>query len=277
MTWKGIVNKFVDIAGLKVHVDGLQFDGWQPSLVVVHNTSSPSLANYADWRAHPEKHGGWTPEQWGRNLASYYLGMGWSGGPHAFVCPDGILLFTPLTMPGTHSPAWNNRTWGIETVGEFESEPYDNGSHDNLVATLAILHERLGLNPADYHFGVRGIHLHKEDPITTHKECPGRNVVKTQLVSDVVTAMQGNNPGDHTDVSLAVHTANTSMLVGDELISVTWLQGGLNKLGYNAGPVDGDAGSLTRSAVRLFEAKSGLVVDGIAGPLVRTALKLALS
>ena len=46
------------------------------------------------------------PEGWARTLASYYIGQGWSAGPHAFVCPDGILLFTPFTEKGTHSPAW---------------------------------------------------------------------------------------------------------------------------------------------------------------------------
>lgn len=284
--WKGIVNQFVDLAGLKAHVNGLQFTGWRPSFVVVHNTSAPSLANYAEWRAHPEKHGNWTPQQWGRNLESYYRNQSppWSGGPHAFVCPDGVLLFTPLTVPGTHSPKWNPITWGVETVGEFENEPFTDGVRDNLIGTLAILHARVGLNPADYHFGVRGIHFHKEDPITTHKTCPGRNMVKEQLVADVVAYMQNAHPGDHVEVPVTVHTIDNSALSNEELTSIKWLQAGLNKLGYllpahpGQNVVDGDAGPMTRSAVRVFETKMGLVIDaGIAGPQVRKALKAELS
>lgn len=208
MTFRPIVGKFVDLDGFQAHVDGLVFTGWQPAFVVVHNTSSPDLAIYADWRAHPERHGNWTPEQWGRNLASYYAGMGWSSGPHAFVCPDGILLFSPFTAPGTHSPAWNSRTWGIETVGEFQTETFEGTpSQTNLVAVLGILHARLGLNPADYKFGVRGLHFHKEDPVTTHKECPGRNMAKADLIAAVTNWIETNHAGEHQPIPAPVQTA----------------------------------------------------------------------
>jgi hypothetical protein len=200
-----IVGKFVDLAGFAAHVEGLVFTGWTPQFVEVHNTSAPSLAVYNDWRAHPERHGNWTPEQWLKNLAGYYSGLHWNSGPHAFVCPDGVGLFTPFTQHGTHSPAWNDRTWGIETVGEFETEPFDNGSRANLIAVLGILHARIGLNPADYKFGVRGIHFHKEDPITTHKSCPGRHMVKPDLVNAVVAYMQAAHPGDHAVVPISAH------------------------------------------------------------------------
>jgi hypothetical protein len=201
-----IVGKFVDLAGFAAHVEGLVFTGWRPQFVVVHNTSIPSLATFADWLAHPEKHGGWTHEKWLQNLASYYANeQGWKAGPHAFVCPDGIGLFTPFTQHGTHSPAWNDRTWGIETVGEFETEPFGDGSQTNLIAVLGILHARIGLNPADYKFGVRGIHFHKEDPVTTHKTCPGRNMDKSALVNGVVAYMQLAHPGDHVVVPISAH------------------------------------------------------------------------
>lgn len=192
-----VVGQFVDVNGFAAHVASLQFSIWRPQFVVVHNTSSPTLSNYADWRAHPEKHGDWTPERWASNLAGYYSNLGWLAGPHAFVCPDGILLFTPLTQHGTHTPSWNSISWGIETVGEFESEPFDNGSRDNLIAALGILHHRIGLNPADYKLGVRGLHFHHEDPRTTHRTCPGRNMVKPDLVAAVVDYMQRLNPGEH--------------------------------------------------------------------------------
>lgn len=279
-----IVGKFVDVAGFAAHVAGLQFNGWTPAFVIVHNTSAPSLANYAEWRAHPEKHGQWTPEQWGRNLASYYAGLGWHSGPHAFVTPDGILLFTPFTQHGTHSPAWNSRTWGIETVGEFEREPFTGGVRDNLIATLGILHARTGLNPEDYKFGVRGIHFHKEDPVTTHKTCPGHFVVKPDLISAVVEYMKAAHPGDLMHVPEAVHVVKSAALTEEEMTSVEWAQRGLHALGYlmpskpGAKYDDGVAGPLTKAAVRAFETKMGLVVDaGIAGPVVRARLKAELA
>lgn len=280
--WKGIVNKFVDVAGFQAHVDGLSFSGWRPSFVVVHNTSEPDLKTYADWRAHPEKHGDWTPTTWMGNLASYYKNLGWSGGPHVFVAPDGIYLFTPLTMPGTHSPAWNARTWGVETIGEFESEPFAGSpSAANLVAVLAILHSAIGLDPAAYRFGQSGIHFHKEDPVTTHKECPGKNMVKADLVQAVVSAIHGVHPGDKIEVPAAVHTTpNTPVAVTNKFsTSNQWLQAMLNRLG--ATPqlnLDGDYGPATKQAVLWFQGRTtGLVQDGDAGPLTRLAISHALA
>ena len=164
---------------------------------------------------------------WLQNLAELLRSAsGWNAGPHALlVCPDGIGLFTPFTQHGTHSPAWNAITWGIETVGEFESEPFADGSKTNLIAVLGILHARIGLNPADYKFGVRGIHFHKEDPITTHKTCPGKNMVKAELVADVVSFMQFSQPGDHADVPMSAHTPAASVLARQTNITATTFGG----------------------------------------------------
>jgi hypothetical protein len=70
---------------------------------------------------------------------------------------------------------------------------------------LGILHARVGLNPADYKFGVRGIHFHKEDPVTTHKTCPGKHMIKADLIADVVAYMQAAHPGDHVAPPSAAH------------------------------------------------------------------------
>lgn len=275
MTWKGIVGKRFTLEAFAAHVAALQFNGWTPSFVVVHNTSAPTVKQYQDWLRRP----GWTPEQWARNLESYYIGQGWSAGPHAFVTPDGgVLAFTPFTIPGTHSPAWNSRTWGIETVGEFMTEEFSPVIRNTLVACLGILHARVGLDPADYKFGVRGIHFHKEDPKTTHKECPGVHIVKADLVAGVADYIEGLHPGVHDHVPAAVHTAPTDHLSAEELGSVAWLQDALNKTG--AAPplaVDGGAGPATRAAVLAFQRASNLVMDGIAGPVTRLALVKALA
>lgn len=47
--------------------------------------------------------------------------------------------------------------------------------------------------------------------------------------------------------------------------SVTDIQRRLNALGYAAGPIDGIAGPRTRGAIRDFQARNGLTVDGVAG------------
>jgi len=268
--WRGIIGRGFTVDEFQSYIGSLQFTAWRPSFVVVHNTSQPSQALYEQWQQRPN----WTGEQWLRNLESYYGGMGWSAGPHAFVAKDKIWGFTPFTGPGTHSPAWNSRTWGIETVGEFMTEQFNGGVRDNLIAALAILHNAIGLDPADYQFGVRGLHFHKEDPQTTHKQCPGKNMVKKDLVAAVVGKMQEMHPGDHQDVPARVHEAATNDMSYAELNSIVWLQQQLNAVGNHL-DVDGTAGPATTAAVQAFQRKCGLTPDGIAGPVTRTAIKKA--
>lgn len=193
--WKGIVGRLYSPAEFELAVRAVHFGAWRPSFIVVHNTSAPDLATWHRWQARnpPIK-----DEQWARNLVGYYRDqMKWSAGPHLFITPAGILAFTPLNVPGVHSPAWNSISWGVETVGEFEREPFDGASRDNLVSALATLHELAGLSPLPYAIGHHGLHFHKEDPITTHKSCPGRNMVKAELVERVVAEIEKRNAGEH--------------------------------------------------------------------------------
>ncbi len=61
---------------------------------------------------------------------------------------------------------------------------------------------------------------------------------------------------------------------GDRGYQVTALQHELNRHGADLEP-DGDFGPLTDAAVRTFQRRHGLVVDGIAGPKTRQALHTA--
>ena len=56
---------------------------------------------------------------------------------------------------------------------------------------------------------------------------------------------------------------------------VRWLQWMLEACGYSVGKcgIDGDFGSATRAAVRLFQREHSLSADAIAGPLTRATLK----
>lgn len=197
MIWKPIVGKaFPTAEDFSSYVQTLQPALWRPSFLVVHNTSAPDLKTYAGhWnRANPI-----TDEQWMQNLVGYYRDtQHWSAGPHLFVTPKNICVFTPLDTSGVHSPSWNNISWGVECVGEFETDQFDGPVKDNLIAALAILHSAAGLQPLPYIWGHKGLHFHKEDPRTTHRSCPGRNMIKTNLVAAVQAYMDNSNAGEHT-------------------------------------------------------------------------------
>jgi len=67
--------------------------------------------------------------------------------------------------------------------------------------------------------------------------------------------------------------AKKILKAGDKGQEVTKLQDKLNHLGFNAGQVDGIFGGQTESALKRFQQKVGIVVDGIYGPITRAKLE----
>lgn len=59
--------------------------------------------------------------------------------------------------------------------------------------------------------------------------------------------------------------------------AVKKLQENLNSLGYSCGTADGDYGAKTANAVREFQRKNGLSVDGIAGPKTLETVDMAIA
>jgi hypothetical protein len=187
--WKGIVGKGFTPQEFEAYVAGLSFSAWRPQFVVLHNTAAPTLAQWHSISG----------EQRMRNLSDFYQNVQkWSAGPHLFVADDLIWVFTPLTMPGVHSPSWNSIAWGVEMVGDYNAEPFVDVMRDNVVSALTTLHGALGLDPAR-------LKLHKEDPKTTH-DCPGRNVSKADIIARVQDELAGREQGEHSPAA-GVHEA----------------------------------------------------------------------
>lgn len=181
--WKGIVGRGFTAAAFADYVAELSFPAWRPDFVVLHHTGAPTLAQ---WRDGPPA------AQRLQNLVHYYRDeLGWSAGPHLFVAPDLIWAFTPLTTSGVHSPSWNDVSWGVEMVGNYSLEAFDQGPGAlvaaNTIAAMAILHNRLGLDPATLEF-------HREDPLTMHKECPGTKVDKAAIIARLQSALSQGRP-----------------------------------------------------------------------------------
>ena len=57
------------------------------------------------------------------------------------------------------------------------------------------------------------------------------------------------------------------------LESIKDIQTYLNCNGFNPGPIDGDFGNRTTSAIKAFQAASGLVPDGVVGPATKQAMR----
>lgn len=172
--WKGGFDRSFSAAEFRDYVLSLKWGSWKPQIVTVHNTGAPNLAQ---WRATP---GG--EAQRLKNLEHYYKNQnGWSSGPHLFI-GERIWLGTPLTVTGTHTPSWNGIAIGMEIAGNYDVDPFEGVIRENAIAALAALHEALKLDPETMRF-------HKEDAKTTHKHCPGKNIVKADLIKAVKAKM----------------------------------------------------------------------------------------
>lgn len=184
MAWKGIVGKAFTPEEFDKYCHSLKWDSWRPSFIVLHNTYVPTLVQRPD---------GFT-QQHMKNLESFFRDtQKWSAGPHLFIDDKKIWVFTPLTVSGVHSPSWNKLAIGIEMLGDYEKESFTMGRgmavHNNAVAAIASLSAVLGISPDT-------LKLHKEDTKTSHKTCPGKNVIKATVIAEVKQLMVSRHSGE---------------------------------------------------------------------------------
>ena len=183
--WKGIVGKSFTADAFDAYGHTLHWTAWRPSFIVLHNTALPSLA---------QRPAGFTMAHI-QNMVSFYRDVqGWDSGPHLFIDDHQIWVFTPLIVSGTHSPSWNKLSLGVEMLGDYEHEAFDSGRgllvQHNTVAALATLSAVLGLDP-------QTLRLHREDSLTTHATCPGKNVSKPAVIQAVQDLLAARHPGEH--------------------------------------------------------------------------------
>lgn len=80
------------------------------------------------------------------------------------------------------------------------------------------------------------------------------------------TTFGGSTNTTNNNSSSSTSSGCTTLSSGSIGGAVKELQEKLNSLGYSCGTADGDYGAKTANAVREFQRKNGLAVDGIAGP-----------
>jgi hypothetical protein len=140
------------------------------NFIVLHHTYKPVAR---DWRGLHSMHA----------LKRYYMSLGWSAGPHLFICHgapnpahDGIFQLTPLNMVGVHAGTCNPRSIGIEVVGNFDVDVWSDQLTTLVCTTIAHLMDWRGL-PS---LAITG-HRNCNSP----KTCPGQNVIIPDVRSTV--------------------------------------------------------------------------------------------
>ena len=181
------------------YLDDIKFGAWRPRFVTMHHTGGPSLATWKTYN-HGNRKVPITDEQWMRNLAAYYGNeLGWSAGPHFFFTPDNFCALSLPDRRGVHAVSFNANSWGVECVGDFDSEAFTPDLANRYAQGLACLHLATGLSPENYQFNASGLHFHRDDP-KTKKTCPGRKVDKLKMVDLVRQHMTKlSDSGAHDD------------------------------------------------------------------------------
>ena len=166
------------------YLEGIKWGTWRPKYITMHHTGAPDLKT---WNGYQVK--GITDKKWLSNLASYYGDkLGWRSGPHFFFTPKNFCVLSPPTARGVHAVSFNASSWGVECVGNFDSESFDGAIRDKYIDGMACLHLATGLPLDPYKFNVQGLHFHRDDPKTS-KTCPGKKVLKPDLIKAIKARM----------------------------------------------------------------------------------------
>ena len=96
-----------------------------------------------------------------------YESKGWTAGPHIFVAPDGIWVFTPVNKQGIGCVGHNDHAIHVEIVGNYNIDGLHGAMKKNTVDAFRELCLWLNYDPLNLCF-------HRDYADT---ECPGRNIL----------------------------------------------------------------------------------------------------
>lgn len=164
MTFHSDIRHWPDIAAFRAHLakhDPKACTLWaQPrglprrvQGIVIHHTWRPT---WDQWRGERTLIG----------IEGYYIGKGWTAGPHLFLAPDGLWQLTPLNMRGVHAGWYNADYYGLEVAGDYDAAPWLPTTRQMVYDTIIALEQWSGIR-----LDVCG---HRE--VGSPKSCPGRAI-----------------------------------------------------------------------------------------------------
>lgn len=122
----------------------------------------------------------------------YYIGLGWSAGPHLFLAADvphaidaGIWAGTPLAVSGIHAGACNADHIGVEIVGDYDREPWPPAVSDLVYGVTLALMDWAAIAPEK-------VHGHRE--CLPNKTCPGARIDMNAVRAELARRMHPNAP-----------------------------------------------------------------------------------
>jgi hypothetical protein len=176
-----MIGRLLSISEWLNYVASYDFGPIAPSQLVLHHTFIPTLSQWAGLRSL-------------QGIQRYYGSKGWTAGPHIFVGPDGIWLFTPMRDVGIHagtgnSGVINGKFWysiGCEIVGDYDRIRPSGAVWEGAKAVMGGLSRRLGIAPRQL------ISFHRD--YTNQKSCCGWAITKDWVFGEVEAWLANRTP-----------------------------------------------------------------------------------
>jgi len=157
-----IIGKCLSANEFKDYVESKYFGMVNPNKIVLHHTYIPNLEQWSGLKSI-------------NALKKVYEGKKWTTGPHLYIAPEGIWLFSDMAKDGTHAGKGNWLSIGIEMVGDYRVNKPSGMVWELTKYAITILNKKLGLK-------AENIKFHREYMAT---ECPGNAVQKDWVISEL--------------------------------------------------------------------------------------------
>ena len=178
------------------------------------------------------------------DIHSWHLQRGWVGsGYNYYIRKDGTIFTLRGLNVGSHTSGHNSNNIGIALEGNYEVE--------TIVPELQVKSLQWLINNLQKDVLKRNVNIVGHRDLNPGNQCPGKNININELLN---------------------RKFDDLLRIGSKGNDVKEIQELLNKHGYDL-LSDGIFGQLTEQAVRDFQYKNKLTVDGIVGPKTIAALK----
>jgi len=168
--------------------------------VFLHHTWKPTPSSWDGYHTILAMKAYYERQLW--NDAKGVLHEGWTAGPHIFVAPDGIWLFSDLHFDGVGVAGHNTSTRHVEMVGDYDNVEPTGDILVNTLGVLALLHRKFGLPPE--HLG-----FHRD---YSTKTCPGSAVSKNKIITQTLAWLNTYEAGLVLDRDKLLKTAAYSQV-----------------------------------------------------------------
>ena len=237
------------------------------TMIVQHATGIPTLAQWLTFNE----------ANYIKNVQTYYENsLGWAHGPHLFASYKDIIGFSALGARGTHASCFNGESIGGECGINRNTEDWTTGPGADALANqhfaFAALFVKMGLKPSPETY-----RPHSDCKADGHFQCPIESFEKYREQETAAIVAFMNTLGDKLPVNsnLAAQAPSVYPVQAAPPVGlIAWCQAALNAAG--AAPqikVDNDNGPATKAAVRSFQARTHIAIDGQIGPQTIAMLK----